>query len=261
MSLIDQEHYLTLNTGLKMPPLGLGLWKMDKSCCAQVVYDAIKTGYRLLDSACDYGNEQQTGEGIERALKDGLCKREDLFVVSKLWNTFHRPEHVKPALLRSLKDMKVDYLDLYIIHFPISLKYVDPEVRYPPEWIHDPKAENPRMEPDHGVTYQETWQAMEELVKEGLVKNIGVSNVGTVKIIDVIKYAKIKPAILQVEMHPFLAQEKLLRFTHMQGIHVMSYSNFGSLSYVSIGLATEADTCLLSPALLNPAEKYKKTPA
>jgi diketogulonate reductase-like aldo/keto reductase len=205
MSLIDQGNYLTLNTGLKMPPLGLGLWKMDKACCAQVVYDAIKTGYRLLDSACDYGNEQQTGEGIERALKDGLCKREDLFVVSKLWNTFHRPEHVKPAVLRSLKDMKVDYLDLYIIHFPISLKYVDPEVRYPPEWIHDPKAENPRMEPDHGVTYQETWQAMEELVKEGLVKNIGVSNVGTVKIIDVIKYAKIKPAILQVEMHPFLA--------------------------------------------------------
>lgn len=92
--------------------------------------------------------------------------------------------------------MQVDYLDLYLIHFPISLKYVDPEVRYPPEWIYDPKAENPRMEPDHTVTYQETWTAMEELVKEGLVRNIGVSNVGCVKIIDVIKFAKIKPAVL-----------------------------------------------------------------
>lgn len=142
-----------LNTGDKMPQAGLGLWKIPKDVCAQAVYDAIKSGYRLLDSASDYGNEEQTGEGITRAINDGLVKREDLFIVSKLWNTFHQPEHVKPALQRSLKDLQVDYLDLYLIHFPISLKYVDPAVRYPPEWIHDPQGENPRMEPDHTVTY------------------------------------------------------------------------------------------------------------
>ncbi len=115
--------------------------------------------------------------------------------------------------MRTLKDMQLEYLDLYLIHFPISLKYVDPEVRYPPEWIHDPTAANPRMEPDHTVTYEQTWGAMEALVGEKLVRNIGVSNVGCVKIIDVIKFAKIKPAVLQVEMHPFLTQDKLLRFT------------------------------------------------
>jgi D-xylose reductase len=102
---------------------------------------------------------------------------------------------------------------------------------------------------------------MEELVKEGLVRHIGVSNVGCVKIIDVIKYAKIRPSVLQVEMHPFLTQDKLLRFTHMQGIQVMAYSNFGSLSYVQLGMATDSDTCLLSAAILEPASKYNKTPA
>jgi len=102
---------------------------------------------------------------------------------------------------------------------------------------------------------------MEQLVREGLVRNIGVSNVGCVKIIDVIKYAKIKPSVLQVEMHPFLTQEKLLRFTQVQGIQVMAYSNFGSLSYVELKMATEADTCLLSPAIIDAAKKYGKTPA
>ena len=244
-----------------MPQAGLGLWKIPKDVAAQAVYDAIKLGYRLLDSACDYGNEQQTGQGLKRAIDEGIVKREELFVVSKLWNTFHHPEHVKPACERTLKDFGLDYLDLYLIHFPISLKYVDPEVRYPPEWIHDPKSANPRMEPDHTVTYQQTWEAMEKLVGDGLVRNIGVSNVGCVKIIDVIKYAKIKPSVLQVEMHPFLTQDKLLRFAQMYDVQVMAYSNFGSLSYVELKMATEADTCLLSPAIVEAAKKYNKTPA
>lgn len=117
------------------------------------------------------------------------------------------------------------------------------------------------MEIELGVTYQQTWEAMEGLVQDGLVRNIGVSNVGCVKIIDVIKYAKIKPSVLQVEMHPFLTQDKLLRFAQMYGLQVMAYSNFGSLSYVELKMATEADTCLLSPAILEPAKKYGKTPA
>ena len=102
---------------------------------------------------------------------------------------------------------------------------------------------------------------MEKLVGDGLVRNIGVSNVGCVKIIDVIKYAKIKPSVLQVEMHPFLTQDKLLRFAQMYGVQVMAYSNFGSLSYVELKMATEADTCLLSPAIVDAGKKYNKTPA
>jgi D-xylose reductase len=145
---------LELHGGAKMPQVGLGLWKLPKEVCADQVYNAIKTGYRMLDGACDYGNEKEVGQGIKKALDEGLCKREDLFVVSKLWNTFHRPEHVEPAIKRTLSDLGLEYLDLYIIHFPIHLKYVDPEVRYPPEWVYDPKAEKPVLEFEESVTYQ-----------------------------------------------------------------------------------------------------------
>lgn len=93
---------------------------MPQDVCADVVYNAIKNGYRMLDSACDYGNEEKTGQGIKRAIDEGICTREDLFVVSKLWNTFHRPEHVKTGCQKSMADLGVDYLDLYLIHFPIA---------------------------------------------------------------------------------------------------------------------------------------------
>lgn len=98
--------------------------------------------------------------------------------------------------MRTLSDLQLDYVDLYLIHFPISLKYVDPEVRYPPEWIHDPNSAVPKMEPDHTVRYEDTYKAMECLYEEGLAKAIGVSNIGCVKLVDVIKYCKVKPAVL-----------------------------------------------------------------
>lgn len=157
--------------------------------------------------------------------------------------------------------MQLDYLDLYLIHFPISLKYVDPEVRYPPEWIHDPNIDVPRMMPDHTVRYEDTWHAMEALYEEGLCKAIGVSNIGCVKIVDVLKYCKVKPAVLQVEMHPFLTQQNLLKFTQSLGIQVMAFSNMGNLSYVQIGLATPEETFLVDEALTGPAAKYGKTAA
>lgn len=109
----------------------------------------------------------------------GKAKRSDLFIVSKLWNTFHHPDHVKLAVKKSLQDLGLDYLDLYLIHFPIAQKFVPIETRYPPEWFYDPASPKPRMEFAQGVTYQMTYQAMEELVAEGLVRNIGVCNVGT----------------------------------------------------------------------------------
>jgi D-xylose reductase len=129
-------------------------------------------------------------------LADGLCKREELWVTSKLWNTYHRKEHVKNACLRSLQDLGVDYLDLYLIHFPIALKFVPFETRYPPEWFYDPSADDRRMEEDETCSYRETWEAMEDLVREGLVKNIGMCNIGTGMLREVLSYAKIKPTVL-----------------------------------------------------------------
>ena len=129
-------------------------------------------------------------------MADGLCKREELWVTSKLWNTYHRKEHVKNACLRSLQDLGVDYLDLYLIHFPIALKFVPFETRYPPEWFYDPNATDRRMEEDETCSYRETWEAMEDLVREGLVKNIGMCNIGTGMLREVLSYAKIKPTVL-----------------------------------------------------------------
>ena len=113
-----------MHSGDKLPSVGLGLWKIPKADCKNAVFKAIQYGYRLLDGACDYGNEEQVGQGIKKALDAGLCKREDLFIVSKLWHTFHRPENVEEGCRKSLKDLGIDYLDLYLIHFPIALKYV-----------------------------------------------------------------------------------------------------------------------------------------
>mmetsp|Transcript_31634 Transcript_31634/g.30937 ORF Transcript_31634/g.30937 Transcript_31634/m.30937 type:complete len:229 (+) Transcript_31634:1105-1791(+) len=226
-----------------MPSVGLGLWKLGKEDCERTVYNAIKGGYRCFDGACDYGNEKEVGLGLKKALTEGIVKREELFITSKLWNTYHRKEHVKVACLRSLSDLGLDYLDLYLIHFPIPLKFVPFEQRYPPEWFYDPSAKHPQMEED-AVPLSETWAAMELLVEEGLVRSIGICNMGTSTIRDLLTYAKIKPAVLQVEMHPYNTQDKLLRFCRSKGIAVTAFSNLGAGSYVCLGMATIEESCM-----------------
>ena len=126
MSTSAAPTYLTLSSGSKMPFIGLGLWKAEQGSVADVVVQAIRTGYRHFDSASDYGNEKQSGEGFKKAIDAGLVKREELFITSKLWCSDHGREHVKPALQRILSDLGLAYLDLFLIHFPISLEYVDP---------------------------------------------------------------------------------------------------------------------------------------
>ena len=156
----------------KMPAIGLGLWKIARDDTAEMVRSAIAEGYRHLDSAADYGNEAQVGEGLQAALSQGIVSRDELWVTSKLWNTFHRPEHVRAACERTLKDLRLSELDLYLIHFPIALQYVDFDTRYPPEWIADPAAENPMMVPDP-VPLSDTWGAMEELCARGWSRRSG----------------------------------------------------------------------------------------
>jgi D-xylose reductase len=248
-----------MTSGGQMPAVGLGLWKIERAKAAETVSEAARIGYRHFDSAYDYGNEAETGEGLRQVVTSGVCKREDLWVTSKLWNTYHEPQHVRPALEQSLQRLKLDYLNLYLIHFPISLKFV-PFERYPPGWVYGPDSPNPRMEPIR-VPIADTWRAMEDLVRAGLVRNIGVSNFGVSLLRDLLSYAKIPPAVLQVEMHPFLTQEKLVRFCREEGIAVTAFSPLGAASYYSIGMAGDGDSALEQPAVQEIAARHGKSPA
>jgi len=249
---------LKLNNGHQMPQVGFGLWKVDNATCADTVYNAIKVGYRLFDGACDYGNEKEAGEGVARAIKDGLVKREDLFLVSKLWNSFHDAERVEPIAKKQLADWGIDYFDLYIVHFPVALKYVDPSVAYPPGWNYtDGKVQL------SNATIQETWQAMEGLVGKGLAKSIGISNFQGSLILDLLRYAKIRPATLQIEHHPYLVQPTLLQLAESEGIAVTAYSSFGPQSFIELDWQKAHDTPVLfeHQVITDLAKKYSKTPA
>ena len=248
------------NSVLHMPSVGLGLWKVDPLSAGELVYEAISVGYRHLDSACDYGNEAEVGKGIERVLALNVCHREDLWITSKLWNTFHEPKYVRPAVERTLRDLQVDYLDSYLIHFPISLAYVAPETRYPPGWFFEPDAPNPSMQ-SIKVPVAETWGAMEELVDAGLVRTIGVCNFGISLLRDLQAVARIQPSSLQVEMHPRLTQEKLLRFCNQENIAVTAFSPLGAPSYVPLGMAKETDSLLINQDILEIADVVQRTPA
>lgn len=251
---------LTLDNGAQLPSVGFGFWKVEKSVAAAVCQTAIRSGYRHLDCACDYGNEQEAGQGIAQSIANGLCRREDLWVTSKLWNTYHSAEQVRPACVKSLQDLGLDYLDLYLIHFPISQKYVPFELRYPPGWFFDPAAEQPRME-ETKVPIQETWRAMERLVDEGLVRQIGICNFGTSLLRDLLSYAKLRPSVLQVESHPFLVQPKLLRFCQQERIAFTAFSPLGPASYYSLGMALPSDSLLDNRIIQCIALQYGKSAA
>lgn len=243
-----------------IPPIGFGLWKIPKSQCESVVYQAIKNGYRHFDSASDYGNEKEVGGGIKRAIDDGLCRRNDLWITSKLWNTYHAKEHVQPAIEKSLNDLQLDYLDLYLIHFPIALKYVPFEERYPAEWFFDPNAESPCMK-SAKVPLSETWAAMEQLVGKGLTKQIGVCNYNSGLLNDLLSYANIKPAMLQIESHPYLTQEPLLRLCQQHDVAITAFSPLGALSYVELDMASEQQSVLGQNVVQAAAERLNKTSA
>jgi len=243
-------------TGQKMPIVGFGLWKVTKSSCADTVYNAIKSGYRLFDGAGDYGNEKEAGEGVRRAIKDGLVKREELFITSKLWNTFHAKEHVEMMAKYQLNLWGIDYFDLFLIHFPISLKYVEPSERYPPEWWNGKGGVDLQDTP-----LQETWVEMEKLVDAGLTKNIGLSNSQGSLIIDVMRYARHPPQVLQIEHHPYLTQEPLIKLCKTLGIAVTAYSSFGPASFVELGMDKNTSALLEHNAVSKIASRKKKTPA
>ncbi|KAG1795750.1 Aldo keto reductase [Suillus plorans] len=220
--------------------------KVTKSTCADTIYNAIKAGYRLLDGAGDYGNEKEAGDGVRRAIADGLVKREDLSQCIV----------VKQITKMQLKLWGIDYFDLFLVHFPVALKYVDPSHRYPPEWFGDDGKVYTQNTPMH-----ETWGAMEELVDEKLAKNIGLSNCQGSLILDVLRYAKYEPQVLQVELHPYLTQEALVKLCKTFSIAVTAYSSFGPQSYVELGVDKGAPSLLKHDVTSTAAKTHGKTEA
>ncbi|KDQ51632.1 hypothetical protein JAAARDRAFT_40859 [Jaapia argillacea MUCL 33604] len=225
-------------TGAPMPQVGFGTWKHTGDKATEAVEAALKVGYRLLDCAADYGNEKECGLGLKHAIDEGIVKRHDVWVVSKLWNTFHRKEHVRAAVKKSLADWGVDYFDIYYMHFPISLEFVPFETRYPPGWFFDGKSQ---VKHDN-VPIQETWEALEELVDEGLIRHLGVSNTNSALLMDLLKYARVKPSVLQIEIHPYNVQTRAVAYAQSQGVAVTAYSSFGPLGWLVFGTSKSAHT-------------------
>ena len=242
--------------GSALPSPGLGTWKIPEELTPEIVHQAIEVGYRHLDCAADYGNESLVGKGIASAIKAGLCTRNELWVTGKLWNTYHEPQHVRSACEKTLNDLGLEQLDLFLIHFPIALEFGPFDKMYPPGWTAGGEAMKPVS-----VPYSDTWRAMEELIDSGLTKRIGVSNIGTTMLREVLAYARIKPAVLQVEMHPYLCQENLLRFCQEQDVAVTAFSPFGADSYLPLGMAEENERILSHSVLEKIAKIHRKSTA
>ena len=204
--------------GDKMPALGLGTWKSSHGEVYDVIRKALKIGYRHIDCASFYGNESEIGRALIDAFNSGDgIKREDLWVTSKLWNNAHLKDDVRPALERTLKDLQLDYLDLYLIHWPIALK---PEIQFPSS-IKDFISLD-----DAPIAL--TWQAMEVCVKDKLIKHIGVSNFSIKKIKELLDSCEVRPEVNQIELHPFHQQAEMLEFCSKEEVVLTAYSPLGS---------------------------------
>ncbi|MEB2783967.1 aldo/keto reductase [Algoriphagus persicinus] len=208
---------ISFKNGDKLPIIGLGTWKSKPGEVTQAIFWAIEAGYRHIDCAAVYQNENEVGEGIAKAIAEGMVSREELFVTSKLWNNSHKKEQVLPALKKSLVDLKLDYVDLYLMHWPIAFKA---EVGFPKDREDFYTYEE--------VSIGETWKAMQELKEMKLARHIGVSNFNQNKLNELFEVGGQKPEMNQVEMQPYLPQEKLVDFCKENGMLMTAYSPLGS---------------------------------
>jgi alcohol dehydrogenase (NADP+) len=210
-------HTLSFANKDQMPILGLGTWKARPEEVGKAVREAIRIGYRHIDCAAIYGNEVEIGEAIAEAIESGEIKRKDLWITSKLWNNAHAAGQVEKALHKSLQDLRLDYLDLYLVHWPVACRA---EVNFPTRKEHFLSLEE--------VPLSETWGGMETCVQKGLTRHIGVANFSIRNLETLINGATINPAMNQVELHPYLQQKELLIYCRQHDIHLTAYSPLGS---------------------------------
>jgi diketogulonate reductase-like aldo/keto reductase len=228
---------------IMIPAVGFGTLIPDPLATRQATKAALEVGFRHLDCAERYRNEEAVGDAIQEVVKAGTLRREDLFVTTKLWNTNHRPERVKPAFDASRRRLQLDDIDCYIIHTPFAFRPGDEQ---------DPRDEQGRVIYDSGVTLAETWQALERLVDDGHCKSIGLSDVTLEKLREIVAVARIKPAMVQVESHPYLPEWELLDFCREQGIVLQAFAALGHAMKPSV---------VEDPVITDIAQRVHKTPA
>jgi aldehyde reductase len=238
------QHRFALNNGDgEVPALGFGTLVSDESKTRLATKAAVEVGFRHLDCAERYRNEAEVGAALEELIADGTVRREDLFITTKLWNNNHRPERVKPALQSSLDRLGLDTVDLYLMHTPFAFRPGDDQ---------DPRDASGAMVYDDGVTLEETWAAMESLVDQGLTRAIGLSDIDVDGTRKVVNAARIKPAVVEVESHPYHPQWDLHEYCNSQGIVL--------LAFAPLGHALEPRV-LDDPLIVEIARRYGKTPA
>jgi diketogulonate reductase-like aldo/keto reductase len=235
---------LALNNGSSaMPALGFGTLIPDPVATKNATKAALEAGFRLLDTAERYRTESEVGEAMQEVFKEGKIKRDDVFVVTKLWNTNHRPERVKPAFEASLKKLQLHFLDLYLIHTPFAFQPVNDQ---------DPRDANGNVIYDKGVTLLDTWKALEDLVRAGKCKAIGLSDVSLEQVQPIVEAARIKPAVVHVESHPYLPEWELLNYCKKNGIVLQAFAALGHSSEPKL---------LEDPVVTAIARRVNKTPA
>jgi diketogulonate reductase-like aldo/keto reductase len=226
-----------------MPAIGFGTLIHDLLATKQATRTALEVGFRHFDCAERYRNEEAVGEAMQEAFKTGKIRREEVFVTTKLWNTNHRPERVKPAFDASCRRLQVDYVDSYLIHTPFAFQPGDEQ---------DPRDADGQVIYDPGVTLVETWRALERLVDDGKCRSIGLSDITLEKLREVVAAARIKPAVVQVESHPYLPEWELLDFCRQHGIVLLAFAPLGH------GVEPKITK---DPVITTIAQRVRKTPA
>jgi len=232
-----------LNTGAQIPALGLGTWQ-DAEAQEAAVLAALRAGYRHIDTARIYGTEKAVG----KAIKQSGVPRNEIFITTKLWNNKHHPDDVGPALQESLDDLGVEYVDLFLMHWPVAFKCGDEMF---------PKDKDGNVITDD-IDYVDTYKAMEKLLKDGKVKAIGISNFAKKEVERVLQHADVVPAVHQMELHPWLQQKEFMDFHQEKGIHVTQYSPFGNQNE-AYGGRDEHGQLVNDKTLVEIGKKYGKS--